>query len=138
MLQCFCCVAAKGVIRDTETNNISVFSILEQIGPAGFPFVIQDLALLALWRRSNDDPPEFDVEIILQNNSIDLHRGRLHVDFGPNPVNRSIITFQGVIVAEPGTLRFSLTEAGVERASYQILIRPPETRVGGSSSTPRP
>ncbi len=130
MLECFVCLAAKGVVRDAETNTISVFSILEQIGAVGFPFIFQELGVLALWRRSQEDPSSFDLVFSITNNNTRLgQETTVRIAFEQGTVHRSIITLQGVVVAEPGELRFSFSQNGAQVATYAIVVRPPEHRV---------
>jgi hypothetical protein len=126
MPECFCCLAAKGVVRDVATNTISVFSILEQLGAAGFPFFIQEMAVLALWRRLEGEPQAFDLELIVRNNETQLHRAPVRVDFGTGRGHRTIINIQGLLVKEPGELTFLLLDATATYGSYVVTIPPPE------------
>lgn len=54
------CFAAVAVIRDAETNNISAFNILEGVGAAGLPLLMQNVSFFVLWQREAHEPPQRD------------------------------------------------------------------------------
>ncbi len=127
MPDCFLCLAARGVIRDVKTNNISVFSILEDLSAEGFPFLIQEMAILTMWRRSSPDEDAVDVELRVLNNDTQLHAGPVRVSFTRGERHRNIITVNALLIREPGNLRFAFFHDSNELASYTIRVTAPET-----------
>jgi hypothetical protein len=123
------CLAAKGVIRDAETNNISIFSLLETMTPQGFPAFMQELSVFVLWQRQPEDPPGIDVQFRTLNNAHLLHELVVHVAFGEGQMHRSIITLVGLVLTEPGHLTFTFAVNGAEIARYDIAISPPQAQV---------
>lgn len=120
-------VAARGVVRDAQTNNISIFSILEQINPTGFPLFISDLAVLFVWSKAPGDPEVYDTEFVVRNNAIELMRRPYRIDFAGAAINRSIVSVQGLVVREPGALRFSTLIDDAEVAHYHVAVSAPPT-----------
>src|SRR5262245_34005358 len=99
MLQSILCLAAKGVIRDVQTNNISVFEILEQLRSSAVPFVLQESGLLAVWKRSLDDAAQFDVTLRVVNNGELLFEQPINVVFSAgSTTNRSVVSIMGLVV----------------------------------------
>jgi hypothetical protein len=48
-------IAALGHSVDAQTNNMTLFSVLEQIGPPQLPVRLAQLTLVTLWRREEGD-----------------------------------------------------------------------------------
>jgi|SRR2546421_2694326 len=133
MLTPIVCLAARGVIRDAETSTISVFSILERMAPVGFPVFVGELAVLVMWTKAAGDPDQFDVQFVIRNNAAEVMRGPFHIDFAGTPVHRSILRAQGVVVTEPGALRFSMLLGDVEVAHYEVVVAAPAPAVAAAA-----
>lgn len=130
MLSSSLCLLARGVIRDAETETISVFSIFENVTTEGFPFLIQELALLVFWHIDEEDPDVHQIEFRIFNNDDLLYEGEKRLDFDGTQTNRSITRINGLTVQNPGVLRFVLQEQdGDARAEYEITVRGPEPEV---------
>jgi hypothetical protein len=52
MIRSLLCVASEGISVDRDSGNVSVFGILEQITAPQFPVLLQRLAMLALWEKT--------------------------------------------------------------------------------------
>ncbi len=126
MPDCFLCLAARGVIRDVKTNNISVFSIWEELSAEGFPFLVQEMAVLTMWRRSATDEDAVDLQVRVLNNDTQLYTGPVRVTFTRGEHHRSIVAIGGLVVREPGTLRFAFFHDTDELVSYTIRVKEPE------------
>jgi hypothetical protein len=118
------CLAAKGVVRDADSGNISVFAILERLAPEGFPVLLQEVGLLIIWRRLQGEPQVFDAVVQIHNNSRQLLQSPLRADFGPTALHRSIVSLQGLVIYEPGNLRFSVSIGTDEVAHYEVEVTP--------------
>ena len=127
-MQSIICLAAKGVVRDAETGTISVYSILEQINAEGFPFFVQELALLAMWKREQDDPADIDLRVNVRNNNRVLSNEPFRVAFGEMPLNRSIVNVRGLVVHEPGEVHFEFLRDNQVIAHYSVDVRAPAPR----------
>ena len=51
-------LVAIAVIRDGDSNQISVFGVMEQVTAAGIPFFLPNVLFYALWHREASDPGE--------------------------------------------------------------------------------
>jgi hypothetical protein len=126
MLTNLICLAAKGVIRDANTNTVSVFSILEEVGPSGFPAFIQEVAVLAVWQRERSDAATHEFQLVVRNNQQELMKGAVSATFGEATVNRSIVNLQGLVLQEPGELSFSFMLKKKTLARYTVKVKAPE------------
>jgi hypothetical protein len=70
-------IASRGLTVDAQTNTLTVFSILEELGaPPQFPVALPELSLVTLWRRR---PGEEGVGFVQRTRFIDPVGGELAV-----------------------------------------------------------
>ncbi len=115
-------VCAESVVRDAETNAVSVFNILEEIGASMFPVTVPKLSTLFLLERGVDDPEVLECAMTLSLGENELGSFVGPVDFQGERLTRLIIVIQGVVLPEPGTLTTSLLSNGQELGSWQIQV----------------
>lgn len=115
-------LCAENVIRDAETNKISVFNIFEKIASPGFPLFIQKLLVFNRIERAKDDPRQIDCELKIMNNDIELLKKPLRVDFQDRMRNRTIVDISGLTVPNPGILKVILSYAERDLNSYEIIV----------------
>jgi len=48
-------VAARGYAIDSQTNNLTLFCVLESLAAPEFPFAIPELTVVTLWERSSGE-----------------------------------------------------------------------------------
>jgi hypothetical protein len=61
-------VAARGLTVDAQTNTLTLFAVLEEIGAPHFPAAVFELGVVTLWRRM---PGEEGVGFVQQTRFID-------------------------------------------------------------------
>ena len=81
MLQNFVCLVAKTIVRDSQTQNVTVVSIFEEFHPEGFPVFVPEIGVLAMWRREEDDPQKQEIQFTVLNNERELFAAPVEVDF---------------------------------------------------------
>src|SRR5690349_7449303 len=120
------CLAARALVRDGESNAYSVFSIFEGLKPQGFPAIVPEVGVLLMLRRLDGDPNSIDLTFAASNNATVLHRTAINLVFDGKPFARSTVTIGGLVIREPGVLRFSFARAdsGAEVASFTVLVDP--------------
>lgn len=118
------CLAAKGVIRDARTNSISVFNIIEEVTPQGFPVLFQEIAFLGVWMNDapfGSVPTSVNFNLILNGRKISSQEMTVRIESGR--IHRHIIAVQGLVVTEPGELRAEFESNGDVFSSYSVYIR---------------
>jgi hypothetical protein len=113
---------AEGVVIDHRTNNVSAYSILEDVSSVGFPFLMgRFYAICMINREASDDVrTEANFEIKLENNVI--FTVNTEIDFQDKPKTRTILEVQGLVIPGPGLLKVSLLRTGAAISSYEFLI----------------
>jgi len=114
------CLAAEGVIRDAQTNNISIFNILEGVTAEGFPLFIQRVTFFVFWERDAEDPQQISGRFRVEVAGRELHAQPIHINFGNVLKNRTIIVTQGLVIPQPGSLTFAITLDSGLTASYTV------------------
>jgi len=117
------CFASEGVIRDTQTNNISAFNILEQISSPGFPLFMQKMFFFCLLEREEGDPATVELRVIASNNDQTIVEVGSTVNFQEKNRNRLIIQIGGLAIPSPGKLVFTLKKDEELLCSYSVEIK---------------
>ena len=116
------CFAAEGIIRDAESNSISIFNILEGINSEGFPIFIQRIAFIALWERDPQDVEQPSGTFKLTINDHPLVELGVRVEFADKLSHRNIVYLNGLMVPKPGTLRFHISLETGAQTEYLVEV----------------
>jgi len=115
-------VVSEGVSVDQLTNQLSLFSVLEEVTPPDFPFLLPSAAAVSLWmKEAGDDDRDFQcmLRVTLPDGS--------HREFTSNfrfraRRHRVILKIQGLPLNEPGMLRFEVLLNGEYAASHEVDV----------------
>ncbi len=131
-------LVAETAIRDAETNNVSVIALLEQMQPAGFPFVLPMLTLVWALERDPEDPPTVSAEFLFFLNEVQIHSFRMDLDFQNSMRARALLRIGGLVLAGPGLFKVSFRREGTEMAFYTIEITGHRTITERATTSPSP
>jgi hypothetical protein len=123
------CLAARAVIRDSATNAVSVFQLLDNISPQALPLVLPDASVLAVWEREEGDPDLINLEFTTHNNGTQVNATQVIVDWPTTTVNRFIINLAGLVISEPGQMSFTFKRDGNVLANYSFRVAAPPAQV---------
>lgn len=115
-------LAARFLIVDQRTNNVSAINILEELKPAAFPAVFPEVAVLVVLERDSGDP--LDITLTLRVRILDttlLERG-FPMRFEEGKQMRSTFFLEGMPVTAPGIVVFSAVLDNEELDRYTISI----------------
>ena len=122
MIKCKISLCAESVVTDSQTNNVSVFSIIEQIGGKGFPLLFRKLVYFFFLTRDKTNAEIQKGFLVLQLDSEELLRFPFQIDFQGKLRNRVILTIEGVVIPKPGTLSGILILRGKEYGRWGIPV----------------
>lgn len=122
VITCTLALCAEMVVRDTETNNISAISIVEEIKAHAFPISIRRLAALFYLERDSHDPQVPDCALRITQDAHGEMTFPVAVDFGAKLRNRAIVLLEGVQAHAPGQMKWSLVVNGTEVGSWKVLV----------------
>jgi len=110
------------VVRDADSNTVSIFNILEGIAGAGFPLLVQSFAALVILQRDpTADAAEHDGTFEISIGGQQLVRANVHVNFEDKKHTRQIVRLNGMVVPAPGTLEMRFQMGELSQA-YTIAI----------------
>lgn len=115
-------LCATGIVRDTQTNNISVFNILEQINFASFPGAIADFFILSVIERESGDPEVLTGKLCIKIGEISILEQDVEYNFQNKNRTRLIVGLGGLPIPQPGILSISMSYNGNELHKYNIQI----------------
>jgi len=96
------------IIRDAETNSISIHSIIEEITGEGFPLVLPRFCIFYLFEKENGDVNSKAHTLIISLDEKEVHRLPITVDFQDKGRSRNIIKIGGFAFLNPGSLKIEL------------------------------
>lgn len=124
-------LCAERVIRDAESNSITVVNLLEDFASPGFPLFIQNMCLFALTERQEDDAQDHQFLFKIHLNDNELVSLEVQSKFGDKLRHRNIINVSGFVIPNPGQLKLSLFHEDKEVAEYLMQVKkigPPEIK----------
>ena len=125
-------LCAEGVVRDAESNTVSVYNIFEEISSATFPVIIPKMFMLLITQRDPaQDPPGPAASIRIQLDNDLLDETDVQVNFQEKSRNRFILGVGGLVITRPGRLRFIASVANARMAEYTVTVQklsPPDAK----------
>src|SRR5262245_47594205 len=103
MIRCRLAVCAESVVRDVETNLISVFNIYEQVRSQVFPILMPKLNCLFILTRDVGDVQTVTGAVQFTVGGEEVLRTPLTVDFQDKFLTRQTIVVQGFPIPAPAT-----------------------------------
>jgi len=135
MISCKFVAAAETIIRDGETNSISIINVLENVNSPSYPILLPKLSVLWILKRTENDPEIFDAEIIFKIGEHELNRFPLGINFQGSIHTRNIAALNGYVITEPGILTIELKMVEVVLSTYSIdllILNEPEINVANA------
>ena len=119
-------LCAEFVIRDAESNGISLINLLEQAVPQGFPALLPRLAVLLLLERDPGDPNEITYTFkVRMDEDPPLFEQSVTSGFQGQLSTRQIMIVGGLPIPHPGKLRLTAATPTQTLGDYVIPIQPP-------------
>ena len=129
-------LCAEGVSIDKQSNNATVFNIIEQLNVKHLPVVFPRMVIFSVYERDDRDPESWDGEFSICLNGSEAAHGPLPIRFQGSKVTRNILTVGGLPITQPGRMEILIYEKGKKSAkmlSYSILVAVPAEAVVESS-----
>ena len=111
---------------DSQTNTLSLINIIEEIQVKGLPAIIQNLTIVLLLKKEEgDNEQKYIYEIVLKNNSIQLAKQQVNIDFLGKSKFRLIVNFKSFLIKEQGSLIVEILDNGISEISSSTIITLP-------------
>lgn len=117
-------MCSEGIVLDRNTNNISVFNILEDIGSVGFPLLMQKFYFFSsVMKEGNDKKEEYELNLEVSVNDTIILTSKININFNRKLKTRAIVQFGGLAIPKAGTMCFKLLYGKRILGEYSIFVR---------------
>lgn len=113
-------IAAEGVILDSDTKAVSIFSILEDVQAEGFPVFIQKMSLFVVLERAEADSANQEFKIKISLGDIEIGVSPVAVNFQDKMRSNTIIRMYGIVIPSPGLLAATVLDGDRVLCNYTI------------------
>ena len=118
-------LACVRTILDANSNNISCIEVLEQLSVASFPNVFPEVAIVWCVARGAHEPESLPTRFHIFLNEVQLYEAPVDVAFQGTLRTRAIVRLAGLVVTNPGRLRFEFRSAEISGSWLFEINGPP-------------
>lgn len=116
----------EAIIQDKDTNLTSLISIMDQITPAGIPFILSKLDVFMLFEKLEGDKDKQEISIVIKINEIDLFSRKLKFDFQKKKKVKVNLHLRGFPINQIGVLHICVYIEEELLNCYDVnIIAPP-------------
>jgi hypothetical protein len=127
---------AESAAIDQTTNRLSIFRVMEEIGSPAFPGAWPQMWIIAAGIRDENDPSVYNLtmRITLTGQQQPIVAAPFMIDFQNRSRARALGQIAGLVLPNPGVLRFSLSDGTSELGFWEVTV----TQLGSPSVNMRP
>ena len=114
-------ILCEDIIRDAESDRISLINITEQLVSIAYPFLLPKIGIFMFLEKENQEVT-VSGEILIKNNDNTLAKNSLILSFSEKDKARVMIKFNGIAIPEPGNLTVDVLLNGETRSSVSIPV----------------
>lgn len=115
-------LAAEGVVVDRESNNASVFNMIEEVHFLNYPLVIPKIIIYCGLLREPADPAQHHLTLEMSVEGESFLQDNLAFNFGGGNRNRLIINIAGLAIPKPGFLRYAIKNGPEVLGAREIMV----------------
>jgi hypothetical protein len=104
-------IACVRALIDSNSNNLSCIEILEELSVASFPNVFPEVAVVWCIARDASEPERVPSTFHIMLNDVQLYEAPVDVAFQGSLRTRAIVRVGGLVLTNPGRLRFEFRSA---------------------------
>ena len=122
MINSTACVLCENIVRDGDTNTVSLISLIEQLHSPAFPLFLHKVGALISLLREEGDPDNVQLTMRMLIDDREVFRNNVQVGFQGRRQTRAIFRFNGIIIPNPGhgRIEFRIEERVVGSWPFEI------------------
>jgi hypothetical protein len=97
-------ICSEGIIRDGDSNQITLYNLVEEINAISFPVFIHKFSIFLLVEKEESDPENSNIILKILNNERELFTQSIKTDFKGKKRMRTNIHLGGLAVFEVGDI----------------------------------
>ncbi len=102
MIRSTACVLCENIVRDGDTNTVSLISLIEQLHSPMFPLFLHKVGVLISLIREDADPDQVQMTMRLLIDDREVFTNNFPLSFQGRRQTRAILRFNGIIIPNPG------------------------------------
>jgi hypothetical protein len=114
-------VVSDGMVVDARSNNVSIFTLLEEITAPAFPILIPRVTITALLQRDANEPDAV-FQLRASMGETTLFETPMGAEFQGRLRTRSILEIGGLAIPGPGPIEFRLIHNTRTLSSWSVLV----------------
>lgn len=125
-MKAIACICCESIIRDAETNAISLINVIDEIVSQGAPIFLPRFAIFLLSEKEESDTGSNALQMTISVDAIELMRVDLAVNFETEQTgrrNRTNIRVGGLLVPNGGDLSIRFLASGKIYAEQTLPVR---------------
>jgi hypothetical protein len=115
-------LCAESSALDQRRNTLCAFHILDNLYVPLFPFVIQRISILASAGRSTEEPSLIQARLVVTLGESKIFECPVALNFAQRSMMRTIIEIGGLLIPQPGRLKFAVFRETEEISSYSVPV----------------
>jgi hypothetical protein len=127
MYNVYFAIAANRVLVDSLTNQISIIDVYEKLNLSSFPVLINHFTLLYYLNKTADDPVEKELTVLCTQNTKEIFKALVKVDFKGNDTTRIVLAIEGFTLTEPGLIRAAVFDGKHELGALELETNSTQT-----------
>ena len=122
-MDCYLFTCAESVVVDIETNRLSLFNLMEELGAASFPVVIFPIAFVAAFTRTPDEPDDPPLKLLIKIDDEVLFQVAPASPFRGHLRSRAIWRMASLVIPKPGVLRATLHTGELLLGKWEMTVQ---------------
>ena len=126
---------SENVLRDAETNMMSIINVIESIPSNHFPIVLPSLCIFIYSNNDDAGITVYDCELQISLNKDEIFKKPFRIDFEDKSNNRGIMRLYGLALPSEGKLKASLIldgEVVFSKSIEVIKLNDPDVEISSS------
>lgn len=115
-------LCSEDIIRDADTNSISIHNIIEELNVESIPFIIPKLSLFYLFQKEKGDENKYETTLTLKIGEKELQTFKIPINFQGKERTRNTIKIGGLPISLPGYLTVELKHSNNTLSELSIPI----------------
>lgn len=123
MISCRLALCAEAVIKDADTESLSVFNIFDELVPSGFPFTLPKMTCLFFVHYDGKEGTVVPASLIITKGETEFFKRPIEIDFRQRRTSKLVFYFHGIPFDGPGTVRVALIYEAREVGGWSFVIK---------------
>jgi uncharacterized protein DUF6941 len=123
MISCRLALCAEAVIKDADTESLSVFNIFDELVPSSFPFTLPKMTCLFFVGYDGKEGAVVPASLIITKGETEFFKRPIEIDFRQRRTSKLVFYFHGIPFDGPGAVRVALIHEDREVGGWSLVIK---------------